>query len=31
MREYEDGGGWSVIREGAMDADELARRLNGEV
>jgi L-threonylcarbamoyladenylate synthase len=31
MREYEDGGGWTVIREGAMDADELARRLNGEV
>ena len=31
MREYEDGGGWTVIREGAMDAEELARRLNGEV
>lgn len=31
LRTYEDDGQWTVIREGAMSPDELARRLNGEV
>ncbi len=31
LRGYEDGGGWTVVREGAMTGEELARRLDGEV
>lgn len=31
MRHYEDEGTWTVVREGAMSPDELARRLGGEV
>ena len=31
LRGYEDGEGWTVVREGAMSTEELARRLDGEV